>query len=91
MGYYIDPEDGQEKGMWLQANGIRLAASPETHCTEIDGVSHHAVCLVDNIWMTAAGIMYDPAELSAFKEHDGRPKYWYMVPTELLKPYCSRL
>lgn len=93
MGYYIDPIDGQDKGLWLEANGIRLSSKPNEYTRINDaGVQYHAVCLVDNGWMTAAGICYDKRELEAFtRPEDLRPKWWYMVPTEKLRMFCNVL
>lgn len=83
MGYYINPPTMSKEG-WLQQHARRQAngdivsrTAPEKFREEIDV----AVCLVDNGWMTAAGICVDQRELETFTNpSDNRPKFWFMVP-----------
>lgn len=92
MGYYIDPENGQNKEQWLQDNGLAMQLKTPTNVRQnVEGTECGLVCLIDNGWMTAAGIAYDLRELNVFAEPDGRPKAWIWVPIEKLKPFCSRL
>lgn len=45
------------------------------------------VCLVDNGWMTAAGIAFDEHEMNDFMHPDSRPKQWFLVPKDVLKEF----
>lgn len=85
MGFYINVPD-MSKEDWLEKNGVEVDPAPEVHMDEQNRV---AVCLVDNGWMTAAGIAYDRKELDAFKMPDGRPKTWYLVGASLLEPFMQ--
>lgn len=80
MGFYINPQNSTKEN-WLKDNGTKLDHLPPTH---IDGKGNIAVCLVDNGWMTAAGIAYSQDELDAFSgKHDSRAmrkREWYYVP-----------
>lgn len=87
MGYYINPKD-QSKEDWLQRHGIPVSRD------EMDLVNNWKgdgavvpVCWVDNGGFTAAGIAYDPNEVKAFRHEDGRPKVWFLVSREDLKPW----
>ncbi len=78
MGYYINPQ-GESKESYLAKNGTKLTEAPKWNDIPEDKVS---VCLVDNGLFTAAGICYSERELATFKENDGRPKKWFLVPNE---------
>lgn len=83
MRYYINPE-GTSKEEWLQENATLLALDvPTTH----HAAGHVAVCLMDNGWMTAAGICFSSSELAAFARPDGRPKMWFAGKVDLLRPF----
>lgn len=82
MGYYINPSD-MTKEEWLMKHGGKpFVIPPEKHLTSDNRV---AICLVDNVGFTAAGIAYDTRELSDFARDDGRRKIWFLVPLEALK------
>lgn len=85
MGFYINPKDGSSKEDWLKAHGTALSSF------NLDMWDHSGkqlpVCLVDNGFFTAAGIAYCPREAEEFMRPDGRPKQWYLVPTEALQDY----
>jgi hypothetical protein len=88
MGYYINPTDGRSKERWLMDEGKTAPGTPRWG----DVPGSHLVCLVDNGWMTAAGIVFSPQELEAFMQPgDDRPKIWFWVPDEKLSPFCNRL
>lgn len=89
MGYYINPPGGNKQS-WLDTNGVRVSQDTASRRKAGDE-DQFVVCLVDNGWMDAAGIAYDDNELKAFLYEDGRPKKWYIVKREALKPYCKVL
>ena len=75
MGFYINPEDGTSKEEFLEKHGLRIE-----HPTWPSKPGTLPVCLVNNRSFTAAGIVFnDPS--------DHRPKRWYVVPIEALKPF----
>ena len=87
MGYYINPEEGT-KEEWLDKYGTKLDKPPEKFW---DG-ENVAVILVKNPGFTAAAIAYSQAELVHFRdeapaEGDYRPRIWFIVPVDLLKPF----
>ncbi len=85
MGYYINPEVGS-KEEFLEKHGILQRGAPRKH--SVGGLT--AVCLIDNGPFTAAAIAYCQEELEYFTSHkDSRPKSWFMVPDEVLKPFLS--
>lgn len=85
MGKYINPPS-MEKEEFLALHGQRISTE-EVLNFNFDG-SKLPVCLVDNGWMTAAGIADTEHERDAFADpNDHRPKKWYSVSVELLKPY----
>ena len=85
MGYYINPPN-MTKEQFLESYGLELNNPPFWHDIERDGLDF-PVCLVDNGPFTAAAIAYSSSELDVFKREDGRPKRWFLVARELLKPY----
>ena len=86
MGYYINVPN-QTKEEWLRDNGECLGITPPKSNIINDRV---AVCLVDNGWMTAAGIAYSPDELAVFADpRDDRPKIWFMVHKDKLTPFLG--
>lgn len=89
MGRYINPK-GMSKEQWLTENGEQFDESHFVSLKTIDAALYDnahtvPVCLVDNGWMTAAGIAVDQRELEIFLLPDGRPKTWYLVPRDKLK------
>jgi hypothetical protein len=86
MGYYINPRNCS-KEEFLALHGEQLPNTP----SEWDFSSYLLpVCLADNGPFTAAGICYDARELEDFARPDGRPKLWYAVSKEALKPYYDK-
>lgn len=82
MGYYINPPD-MSKEQFLQKHGTPI--NPNDYQFNEEKLP---VCLVDNGWMTAAGIAPDARELAVFNDPaDARPKLWFEVSRELLAPY----
>ena len=74
MGYYIDPED-MSKEAWLEQHGellpdeeFDIQGDPKFSRYQINGREYGVVCLIDNGWMTAAGIAYDDRELAVFAQ-----------------------
>lgn len=85
MGYYINPPD-MSKEQFLAKHGTPLASPAEFDFTG----SALPICLVDNGWMTAAAIAYDPRERDVFLHDDsGRPKQWFSVSRDTLQPYYT--
>lgn len=86
MGYYINPPD-MTKEEFLEKHGKPLSVSEATQFN-FDG-DNFPVCLVNNVGkgFTAAGIAYDSRERDVFIREDGRPKKWYSVTRDDLKPY----
>lgn len=87
MGYYINPKT-ETKEAWLSKNGVKSNMNEVQQCEIGEKVP---VCLVDNGPFTAAAIAYDAGERDEFLKPDHRPKIWFLVDRELLKPFCSRL
>ncbi len=85
MGYYIDPPN-QSKESFLNQHGRRVNITDlKITDTELP------VVLVNNFAFTAAGIAYDEKELKEFLDPDDyRPKMYFMVPREALKPYYDQ-
>jgi hypothetical protein len=83
LGYYINPPD-MTKEQFLATHGRPLGRETISW----DNAAELPVCLVDNGPFTAAAIAYSPEEFQAFNRADDyRPKQWFMVPKEVLKPY----
>lgn len=81
MGYYINSPD-MTKEQWLEKNGTCIGSTAPVSWINTD--NEVAVCLIDNGWMTAAGVAWYAGELEAFKEDhvpalEQRPKKWYLV------------
>lgn len=86
MGFYVNPENGMTKERWLETYGDRVSEdSARQHSAGFQ--NKLAVCLVDNGWMTAAGIAYDDHERNAFMHPDTRTKKWFLVPKALLDQF----
>lgn len=84
MGEYINPRDGSSKEQFLTSHGREINDPSEAFSTELP------VCLMNNGRFTAAGIAYDEREVRAFTmPGDDRPKKWYAVPLEKLRPFMS--
>lgn len=84
MGYYIDPPN-MSKEQFLEKYGQPLSSISSDYNFSGDKLP---VCLVDNGWMTAAGIAYHPREIEAFNNpNDIRPKKWFEVAKTDLEPY----
>lgn len=81
MGYYVNPK-GETKEQFLEKNGTEVQ-NPTFAGIPSD---HALVVLVNNGWMTAAGIAYDEREFQAFtSSSDSRPKKFYHVPFSALQ------
>lgn len=83
MGYYINPPDKSKEQFLVEFGEPIQASEVKARINECD----LPVCLVDNGPFTAAGIAYDEAEADCFLQPDGRPKRWFAVSREALKPY----
>lgn len=86
MGYYINPPD-ETKEAFLAREG-----TPTTpNLPADDGVA--LICLVDNYGVfSAAGIVYDAAELADFTDrNDARSRSWYLVPKTALPAVTADL
>ena len=86
MGLYLEDDN---KKAWLDNNGNQLTngslgySNIDYRATPEDEI---LVCCVDNGFFFAAAIAYSESEFKAFDNPDGRPKYWYSVKKELVKP-----
>lgn len=83
MGFYVNPET-ETKEKFLDRVGEKLSEAPKWDAIP-DGKM--MVTLLDNGWMTAAGICYSEME---YREHtsasDPRPRTYYLVDlNELIK------
>ena len=88
MGRYVNPIDGTSKEDWLKANGEAFNDLEAIKSFKHSASTKLPVCLVDNGAFTAAAIAYDAREIAEFtRDSDHRPKQWYMVNKELLKPF----
>jgi hypothetical protein len=82
MGFYVNPCDCS-KEEWLIKNSVKQSkVAPKW--SDIDD-EHLAVCLVDNLMFTAAGVAYNEYDLECFARDDDRDKIWYIVPIKKLK------
>lgn len=87
MGYYINPPS-ETKEEFLEREGVEIDLIDVA--ITLDAVP---VCLVDNGWFTAAGIAHDDRTLTEFTANpeDHRPRRYFAVPRNVLKPYCPLL
>lgn len=83
MGYYVNPPN-ETKEQFLTQHGDPYQDGQTAY--EAARPDSRAVCLVDNGPFTAAGIIYDERELTAFTDSDdSRSKQWYVVPVAKLR------
>jgi hypothetical protein len=75
---YINPKL-MTKEEYLEDKGIVLANVPRWHQIPEGCV---AICLIDNISFTAAGIAFNKKELAGFARPDPRPKKWFLLLKE---------
>jgi hypothetical protein len=89
MGSYINPPDCTKEN-WLAKHGQEIFPDMDDSVIEIeyenDVPSRFPVCLVDNLFFTAAAIGFNAKEIHTFLQPDGRKKRWFMVGYEDLKP-----
>lgn len=89
MGMYINPQD-MTKEEFLQKYGLEITQQQAHDSFPIDKV--YPVCLVNNGGFTAAAIAYCIEEYQELtKPHDVRPKKWFAVHEDDLKPYMANL
>lgn len=87
MGYYINPKEGTKKD-WLAENVQVISSVPlPKHRDEVGGTPCVQLVYIDNGWMTALGIAYSAEELRRMSVEDGRPKAFFYVPEEAVKPF----
>jgi hypothetical protein len=86
MGLYINPTD-MTKEEFIQRHALSVTwLPPETNYNPKDDTV--AVCLVNNGGFTAAAIAYSTDEIAAFSHPaDQRPKAWFFIPYDKLKPF----
>ena len=78
MGFYINPQEGFPKELFLVEYGKPISQPSEDF--DFVGSDSLPVCWVDNGGFTAAGICYSKRELAAFTAPgDNRPKQWFLV------------
>jgi len=89
MGLYINPTDGTTKEQFLEEYGSKVAINEFlSHIPGTKGI--YGVALVDNGPFTAAGVAYDGLEAARFtRNSDKRPKMFFLVSAELLRPVCN--
>ena len=86
MGYYVNPT-GQKKEQFLADRGVARQATFKWSDTPEGSLP---VVLVDNGWMTAAGIIYSEEEFKAFTDpNDSRPRKIYTVSIADLVKYAN--
>jgi len=88
MGLYIEVP---HKADWLINNGTPIVPSDFTPESIRD--EDFLVCLIDNGAFLAAGVAFCEQELKYILEEmaddkDSRPKFYFEVSKELLKPVC---
>jgi hypothetical protein len=79
MGLYLNPV-GMTKEEWLKKYAEPINGVPTVHKEN----GRTVAVLVDNGWMTAAGLAYSAAELQAFTAPDRRKKSFFWVPDRLI-------
>lgn len=80
MGLYFENKD---KMGWLHNNGIQIPFDAEVTEKEVKVVA------VDNGIFIAAAVAYSQEEYEYFINNpDERPKIWFKVQRELLRPHC---
>lgn len=85
MGLYINPPDmSKEKFLAVYGSPISIKQAKEHDAGEDN---KFVVCLVDNFAFTAASIADTDRKRDAFLYPDDRPKKWFLVDKEVLKPY----
>ena len=79
MGYYVETSGIHGKAAELVSeHGAVVIEAPSKFAPPPDAA---LICVVDNGWMEAAGIMYDEREYEAFADPgDPRPKVWLTMP-----------
>jgi hypothetical protein len=83
MGEYVNPLH-MTKERFLEIHGRPIAGPGEELPSELP------VCLVDNGPFKAAAIVYDARERAEFtRVDDPRPRVWFAVAIELLKPFMT--
>jgi hypothetical protein len=86
VGDYINPSNGQTKEQWLQENAVPVFMTDARELL-IDP-DYAPVCLVDNVFFTAAAICYNEREYVEFSSpDDARLKTWWKAPRELLEEW----
>lgn len=79
MGYYIEVPEHFGKADQLRA--LYGAEPVESAYPPPEGKT--LVCVVDNGWMEAAGVIYDSTEYKAFSDPDDpRPRTWLLLDTD---------
>lgn len=80
MGYYVNPV-GMTKEAWLMKKGEPIIGTPSLPPSELP--KHKRIlCLVNNTFFSALGIMYNDREFRDFIDpNDLRSKKWYLVNT----------
>lgn len=86
MGYYVNPPT-ESKESFLSREG-----RPIQRPGQLPANGRAVVCLVDNGVFTAAGVVYNDRELADFSDPDDhRPRQWFEVDIEKLRPVVSDL
>jgi hypothetical protein len=74
------------KEQWLAENATLIGENAPQQFKNEEGCV--AAVLVDNGWMKACGLAFDPYELKVFSNSsDLRPKTWYWIKPEHLEQF----
>lgn len=85
MGFYVNPPM-ESKESFLAREGCAVSRDVFFSFDDWSG-PNRPVILVDNGWMTAAGVMYNAGELKAWNDStDHRPMKFYVVEITKLVP-----
>ena len=83
MGAYLNPPDCPKED-WLESFATEVPDCPNDFVFE-SSPTRLPVCLIDNGWMTAAGICFSEDEFRQFSDpSDPRPKRWFIASVDQL-------
>lgn len=88
MGLYVNPP--YDKRQWLIDNSETKPLKQSDFLLDSVADDEFLVVLVDNGLFSAGGVVYSEREYVDFTSpSDSRPKEFFIVKKEKLKPYCQ--